>query len=144
MFDYEDLRQRLQAAGFDETHPIAISVLNLAVTLDNEQITKYNREIVFSLFSQYGLEQLNSIPLEDLEKTSWDDFDYGNTAVGAYVRVKPNAYDAKTGLKHNGRLGVLISMHSMRCKVKYIGDRVTTSMVHPMSNLETISRVYNR
>lgn len=144
MFDYEDLRKRLHVAGFDETHPIAVSVLNLAVTLDNEQLSHKDRELVFNLFSIYGIEQLKSIPSDILELTVWQDFDYGNTKIGDFVRVKQNAYDAKTAMRHNGKLGILISMHAMRCKVKYIGDRSTSNMVHPMSNLESINRVYNR
>lgn len=144
MFDYEDLRQRLEIAGFNETHPIAVSVLNLAVTLDNENLSIEQRKIVFDLFSDYGIQQLEELPLEDLKNTSWREFDYGNVVIGDFVRVKANAYTAETGLKHNGRLGILISMNAYRCKIKYIGNRIASTMIHPMSNLETIKKVYNR
>lgn len=140
-FDYDDLRERLALAGFLENPEVFQAVTNLAVVLDNEEISDTNRETVLKVFSQLALEQLNKLPKEFLSKSKWMPFDYGNVKKGEYVRVRFNAYDSDEGSKHNGRLGILIDMKAWRCKVQYIGMPQTEIMDHPMDNLESIRKV---
>lgn len=140
-FDYDDLKERLIVSGYTEDSEIHKTILRLAAVLDNEEISDLNRELVLELFSKTALDQLNELPLSFLSQNKWKVFDYGNVKKGDFVRVRYDAYDAPTGLKHNGRLGVLIDMKAWRCKVKYIGMPTDESMTHPMDNLESIRKV---
>jgi hypothetical protein len=140
-FDYDDLKERLIIAGFLENSEVFNAVTNLAATLDNEEISDINREIVLEIFSKTALEQINKLPKEFLSKNKWMIFDYGNVKKGDYVRVRYDAYDSPEGSKHNGRLGILIDMKAWRCKVQYIGMPQAETMVHPMDNLESIRKI---
>lgn len=140
-FDYDDLKERLIIAGYAEGSEVFKAITNLAIVLDNEEISDINREIVLELFSKTALDQINSLPKDFLSKNKWMIFDYGNVKKGDYVRVRYDAYDSITGAKHNGRLGILIDMKAWRCKVQYIGMPSVETMVHPMDNLESIRKV---
>lgn len=140
-FDYDDLSERLEAIGYSKESVIHTTILTLAATLDNEELNDSDKLSVLSLFSSEAISQLNELPFSVLSRTSWRDFDYGNTPIGAFVRVRKDAYDSNTGKKHNGKVGILKDMRARRCKVSYIGDTVTPIMEHPMENLETLSKV---
>ncbi len=140
-FDYDDLKERLILAGFSEGSEVFKAVNNLAIVLDNEEISETHRELVLEVFSKTALEQISSLPKEFLSQNKWMVFDYGNVKKGDYVRVRLNAYDSPIGVKHNGRLGILIDMKAWRCKVQYIGMPQVETMVHPMDNLESIRKV---
>lgn len=140
-FDYDDLKERLVIAGFKEDSEVFRAVCNLAIVLDNEEISDTSREVALEVFSKTALNQINSLPKDFLSKNKWMIFDYGNVKKGDYVRVRFDAYDSKTGAKHNGRLGILIDMKAWRCKVQYIGMPQVETMVHPMDNLESIRKI---
>lgn len=140
-FDQDDLKERLSMAGYPEDSEISRAVTKLAFVLDNEDLSDVHKELVLSLFNKTTLDQINALPLEFLSKNKWGPFDYGNVKKGEYVRVRYDAYDAETGQKHNGRLGILLDMKAWRCKVQYIGMSNEELMTHPMDNLESIKKV---
>lgn len=139
-FDYDDLAERLNLVGYPDGHNIFETILKLAVVLDNEELSDYERDLVLNLFSTTGLKQISSLPKDFLSKTKWKPFDYGNVKIGDFVRVSLDSYDSETGKKHNGRVGVLIDMRARRCKVKYIGLSTQEFMTHPMENLESLQK----
>jgi hypothetical protein len=140
-FDYDDLEERITQLGFNKDTPVFKSIAKLAAVLDQDELSDTEREIVLTLFSSKGLEQVNNLPKEVLSKTKWIPFDYGNVKIGDFVRVRFDAYDSDTGVKHNNRLGILVSMAAWRCKVQYIGIPGAELMPHPMEKLESLQKV---
>jgi hypothetical protein len=75
---------------------------------------------------------------------AWRDFDYGNVKLGEFVRIKPDAYDSPSGVRHNGLVGILAFMNGGKCTVKYIGLASGNSQPHPMEKLDSLKGGYNR
>lgn len=135
MFNYEGLSKRVRAAGYDGA--IHDAIVSVAVTVDKFDLTDEQKSVVLDFISSTGRAQLSALPQRLLD-AEWEDFNYGNVKIGDYVRVKPNAYDSKTGSVHNGLVGVLARASAHRFFVEYLGENVGTSQFHPESSLESL------
>lgn len=135
MFNYPELSKRVRAAGYDdEVHD---AIVSLAVTLDKYSLTDEQKSVVFEFISETGRTKLAALPEQVLD-ADWEDFNYGNVKIGDYVRVKPDAYDSRTGSKHNGLVGILAKASARRFYVAYLGLDVGTTMPHPESSLQSL------
>jgi len=141
--DHNGLREKLIALGYSGTHPDDESVIRAIVavrlTLDSLGISEAAQGAVYDLLSGTGWE---GFPVTTEE--SWQSFDYGNVKILDFVRVKPDAYDSESGIKHNGLVGTLIDMRGGQCTVKYLGLASRSSQRHPMEKLDSLKGVYNR
>lgn len=140
MLTYEEFERLISAVGLDDSKEKEV-LLALYATLAASGLTPGQARHVLEIFSSGGLQQLSSVPSRVLT-AQWQKFDYGNVKIGDFVRVKKGVYyDSDSGIKHEERIGVLVSMINYRCKVKYIGLHSGNIMVHPMKNLESMKRV---
>ena len=141
--DHDGLRAKLENVGYTglrETDESLIQALvAVQLTLKSFDLPEDAQRAVLDLLTAKGTEALKSAPEGD-----WDDFDYGNVQEGDFVRVKPDAYDTKTGSRHNGLVGVLESMRNGIATVRYIGLATNSKMRHPKENLDSLKGVYNR
>lgn len=135
MFEYNRLQELYSSIGFQPE--IVSALVSLATVLDKHGLTEEQKQTVYTLLSEAGNESVKSVP-EKVVAGEWRDFDYGNVKIGDYVRIKPDAYDSESGMKHNGRVGVLKHMAHNRCTVEYVGSDVGHSMSHPMTNLDSL------
>jgi len=144
--DFEGIREDLVALGYTGEHRDDESVIQglvaVHLTLETLELSKAAREAILDLLSATGREDLNNLP--DLSEESWQDFDYGNVRLFNLVRIKHDAYDSDTGVKHNGLVGVLTDMRGGQCTVKYIGLASRSSQRHPMEKLDSLKYGYNR
>lgn len=141
--DYDGLRAKLESIGYTglrETDESLIQALvAIQLTLKSFDLPEDAQRAVLDLLSSAGTEALKSAPEGD-----WIEFDYGNVQEGDFVKVKPDAYDSKTGSRHNGLVGVLESMRNGIATVRYIGLAANSKMRHPKENLYSLKGVYNR
>lgn len=141
--DFDGLRAKLEALGFDGTHKDDESVIQALVavhlTLESLNLSKDAERAILDLLSDTEWESL-----PDISESSWQDFDYGNVKLFDLVRVKPDAYDSDTGAKHNSLVGILTDMRGGQCTVKYIGLASRNSQRHPKEKLDSLKGVYNR
>lgn len=141
--DLDGLRAKLEALGYNGSHQDDESVIQALVavrlTLETLNLSEAARGAVLDLLTDPEWEEFPVLP-ED----AWVDFDYGNVKIFNYVRVKSDAYDSDTGVKHNGLVGILTDMRGGQCTVKYLGLTSRNSHRHPMSKLDSFKGVYNR
>lgn len=135
MFEYNKLQELYSAIGMQQE--VVKAMVSLAVVLDRQGLTQDQKTLVYNLLSEAGRDSLKQLPEKALAG-EWKDFDYGNVKIGDYVRVKVDAYDSPSGMKHNGRVGVLKYMTHNRCTVDYVGDELGNAMKHPMEMLESL------
>lgn len=142
MLSYEDFDSLIKIVGLEGSKEQE-ALLSLFATLAACDLSKEQARQVLEIFSTEGLQQLQDTP-EHVLKAEWrDDFYYGNVKIGDYVRVKQGVYpESETGARHEGRVGILISMVNYRCTVRYIGLHAGNTMIHPMKNLESMKREY--
>lgn len=141
--DIDGLRPLLASVGYDSDHvegdKIADAVVAVLLTLSTFDLSKDAERTVRNLLSTRAEADLGTLP-HQFSEDSWQEFDYGNVGVGAYVRVKKDAYDSETGAKHNGLVGRLLFMKSGYCSVEYIGLATGNTMKHPMDKLQSLKR----
>lgn len=144
MLNYSDhdIRPKLEALGYENSGAIVDAIAAVLMTLESHKLSKADQDVVFDLISKNGRLALAAVP--DWDNDSWQDFDYGNVSQGAFVRVKPDAYDSESGARHNGLVGVLQFMQSRVCTVDYIGLATGNSHKHPMEKLQSLKGAYNR
>jgi hypothetical protein len=144
--DFEDLREELVALGYTGEHRDDESVIQglvaVHLTLETLDVSEAAREAILDLLSATGRQDIASLP--DLSEESWQSFDYGNVKLFDLVRIKHDAYDSDTGVKHNGLVGILTDMRGGQCTVKYLGLASRSSQRHPMEKLDSLKGVYNR
>lgn len=141
--DSDGLRDKLISLGYDGSHEDDESVVQALVavrlTLESLKLSEGAQGAVLDL--------LRDTEWEDFPETtedSWQDFDYGNVQLFDFVRVKPNAYDSDSGVKHNSLIGILTDMRGGQCTVKYLGLASRNSHRHPKEKLDSLKGVYNR
>lgn len=141
--DLDGLRSKLEALGYNGSHKDDESVIQALVavrlTLETLDLSEAARGAVLDLLTDPEWEEF---PV--LTEDAWVDFDYGNVKIFSYVRVKSDAYDSDTGVKHNGLVGILTDMRGGQCTVKYLGLASRNSHRHPMNKLDSLKGVYNR
>jgi hypothetical protein len=135
MFEYNKLQELYASIGAQPE--VVTAMVSLAVVLDRQGLTADQKLLVYNLLSEAGRDSLKKVP-EKVVAGEWKDFDYGNVKIGDYVRVKPDAYDSPSGMKHNGRVGILKYMAHNRCTVDYIGEDLGNAMKHPMEMLDSL------
>lgn len=138
MYDLDYFTQRLITIGYGADTAVYKAVSDVLVVLGDTELTKEDMETAMNLISEYGREDIGTIPLYGFD--AWEPFNYGNVKLGEYVRVKENMYDSPTGAPHNGRVGVLLDVNSRRCTVRYLGMQQVSEMRHPIDNLLSIKR----
>lgn len=136
--DHEGLKAKLASIGYDEDSELVKAILAVHVTLSSYKLPPEDRSVALELLSKSGRKALESTP--SFDENSWRDFDYGNVKIGDFVRVKKDAYDSPTGVRHNGLVGVLKFMSNNQCSVEYIGLASGNTMKHPMGRLESLKR----
>ena len=140
MLTYEEFENLLKSIGLSDSKEQE-ALLALFATLAASELSEDQAKHVLEIFSLEGLQQLKNTP-ENVLNAEWKKFDYGNVKIGDFVRVRHGVYkDSETGVRHEGRIGVLVSMSNYRCRVRYIGLHAGTIIVHPMQNLESMKRV---
>lgn len=140
MLSYDDFDSLIRSVGLEGSKEQE-TLLSLFATLASSELTKEQAQQVLEIFSLEGLQELQNTPDKVLNATWRDDFDYGNVKVGDYVRVKKGSYaESTSGVQHEGRIGILISVLNYRCTVRYIGLHSGNRMIHPMKNLESMKR----
>lgn len=136
--NYKDLEAKLTMLGHTES--MVQATVSAVATIDKYDLSEDEKYAIYTLLSSSGLEALKSLP-EAVAQGQWGEFDYGNVALGDYVRVKKNAYTSESGVNHNGKVGRLARMHAGKCVVHYIGLDTGDNMTHPVSNLESLKMV---
>lgn len=141
--DLDGLRAKLESLGYSGSHKDDESVIQALVavrlTLETLNLSEAAQGAVMDLLTSTEWQEFPATT-ED----SWVDFDYGNVKLFNYVRVKSDAYDSDTGVKHNGLVGILTDMRGGQCTVKYLGLASRSSHRHPMNKLDSLKGVYNR
>lgn len=142
--DYEDLQSQLEAIGYDphskSSAKIIDSMIGMCLTLAEYDLSESELATALSLMQPESRLVMGAWA-QAHTGVLWSDFDYGNTKIGDYVRVKKDAYDSKSGETHNGLVGKLSHMRGGKCTVEYIGLGAGSTSYHPMNNLETIKLV---
>lgn len=142
--DYEELRGQLSSIGYGEetkeTKAIADAVVAVCLTLSEIDLELSSMSVVLQLLNPESRTIIESWHRAHSGEM-WADFDYGNTKIGDYVRIKKDAYDSVSGSKHNGLVGKLTHMRGGKCSVDYLGLAAGNSSQHPMEKLESIKRV---
>lgn len=139
MIDMGDFRNKMTIAGVETDSDLYNALSEAMVVLSAWNLSEADLKFGLSLISEYGLKQLDKLPL--IPEDAWVPFDYGNVRPGEFVKVAPNAYDSTTGAVHNNRLGVVIEVSGHRATVRYITDKVHTNMRHPISRLLSLKYV---
>lgn len=140
MLTYDEFDELTEAVGLSGSSEKE-ALLSLFATLAASNLSEEQARTVLEVFSLEGLQSLRDTP-ERVLKAQWEPFSYGNVKIGDYVKIKSGVYsDSQTGIKHEGRIGVLVSMFARRCRIRYIGLHAGTIMDHPMENLESMKRV---
>lgn len=144
--NFDGLREKLVSLGYNGDHADDESVIQALVavhlTLGTFELSEGAREAILDLLSTTGREAIDAFP--EITEDAWQDFDYGNVKLMSFVRVKRDAYDADTGAKHNGLVGILTTMRGGVCSVDYIGLASGSSQRHSMEKLDSLKAVYNR
>lgn len=141
MLSYDDFEHLVSSIGLEGSKEQE-ALLSLFATLSYSGLSEQQARQVLEIFSLEGLQQLEVTPSKVLE-CSWIPFDYGNVKIGDYVRVRKGVYgDSESGVRHEGRVGILIAMSNYRCSIRYIGLHMGNTMIHPMQNLESMKREY--
>lgn len=139
--DHKNLREILANIGYDGSHDedekIIEAIVEVSITLDRIKLSEEARKIVTDLVGREGDDAIRSV-MTFGEEAWMDEFDYGNDGVGAYVRVKKDAYDSPTGSRHNGLVGVVTSLRGHRADVRYIGLATGSTMKHSKENLQSL------
>lgn len=142
--DYENMRASLQSIGYSGEDPESYKILDAVVaaclTIAEFDLSEEALKTVLSLI-QSDSRLAISAWMRAKEGMLWEDFNYGNTTFGDYVRVKVDAYDSVSGTPHNGLVGILTQMSQGKCLVEYLGLAAGQSMYHPMENLESLKVV---
>jgi len=139
MIDLGDFRNKMTVAGVETDSDLYNALSEAIVVLSAWNLNEAELKFAMSLISEYGLEQLDNLPL--IPEDAWVPFDYGNARPGEFVKVAPNAYDSPTGSVHNNRLGIITEVSGHRASVRYITDEVHTNMRHPISRLLSLKYV---
>lgn len=141
--DHEGLRAKLDALGYNGSHKDDESVIQALVavhlTLESLELSEGARGAVLDLLTAHGWKAF-----PETTEDSWQSFDYGNVKLFDFVRVKSDAYDSESGVKHNGLVGLLTDMRGGQCTVQYLGLASRSSHRHPMEKLDSLKGVYNR
>lgn len=144
--DHENLRAKLVSLGYNGDHADDESVIQALVavhlTLQSFELSKDAQGAVLDLLSTTERAKIDAVP--EFPEDAWQDFDYGNVKIMDFVRVKRDAYDSDTGVKHNGLVGILLHMRGGVCTVEYIGLASRNSQRHSMEKLDSLKAVYNR
>lgn len=132
----ESLPERLESIGIKKSSPeVFDAVVELVMALRARNMSEQDLRLTLELVGS-GYDEIADYPLYDDE--SWMDFDYGNVKPGDYVKVKSNAYDSPTGIKHNNRVGRITNISGRRVHVRYLGTSRVSEMTHPIANLQTL------
>jgi hypothetical protein len=137
--DHANLRNELLALGYgdsEEHQKVVQALLAVHLTLAHAGLTQDAQNTVLDLLTTEGRKALAVTP--HYTEQDWRDFDYGNVKLGDFVRVKKDAYDAPSGARHNGLVGILKFMKGGHCTVEYIGLAAGNSQKHPMSKLDSL------
>lgn len=142
--DYENLRSKLKAIGYsgedEESKKILDAVVATSLTISGFKLSGSSLNTVLELL-QTNSKMVVDAWTKDHADALWEDFNYGNTTFGDYVRVKLDAYDSISGAVHNGLVGKLTQMSGGKCLVEYLGLAAGNSMTHPMENLDSLKVV---
>jgi hypothetical protein len=68
----------------------------------------------------------------------WADAQPGEIAKGNRVRVKPDAYDDRIGVMHNGRQGRVVTLRNGKIGVVYDGENPDTAPQHEVWALQKL------
>lgn len=140
VLSYEEFDELIEAVGLSGSSEKE-ALLSLFATLAASNLDDEQARTVLEIFSLEGLQSLQDTP-EKVLKAQWEPFSYGNVKIGDFVKIKSGIYsDSQTGIKHEGRIGVLVSMTNYRCRIRYIGLHAGNIMDHPMENLQSMKRV---
>lgn len=126
-------REKLKSLGI--SGKLLDVLLELRAVIDLHGLSEHESSQLLDIISSTGMEEVNKLSL--LSEDSWGDFEYGNTIPGDYVRVRPDSYDSITGHKHNGRVGKITNISGRRVRIRYLGIKQSSSMDHPISNLQS-------
>lgn len=144
--NHDGLRDKLESIGYTGLRETDESVIQALVavhlTLQTFDLPKAAQGAVLDLLSGSGRQALADAPA--FGEDDWISFDYGNVRIGDFVRIKTDAYDSETGMRHNGLVGVLLEMTRGICTVKYLGLAANNQARHPMEKLDSVKGVYNR
>lgn len=139
MGDLSGFLESITNSGVEEGSDLYNALSDAYIALAFWNLDPISMDRALNLISEYGLSDLERTPI--IPEDSWVEFDYGNVKIGEYVMVAKDAYDSITGMKHNGRLGVLIGMSGHRGTVRYIAEKEHSEMRHPMDKLRSIDYV---
>lgn len=144
--DHDGLRAKLVSLGYNGDHAddetVIQALVAVSLTLESFNLSEGAREAILDLLSTTGRQSISTVP--EMPEDAWQSFDYGNVKLMDFVRVKRDAYDSETGVKHNGLVGILTSMRGGVCTVEYVGLASRSSQRHSMEKLDSLKGVYNR
>jgi len=129
----DEILSKVEYLGFSKNDPIYKALYDILLVLDSSDLSSEDTSILLELLSGTSLEELNQLK----EVSEWGEFDYGNAKIGSLVRVKDNVYDSSTGLRHNGRVGFILSISGRKCRIRYAGTRGSSGLAHPIDNLQS-------
>lgn len=142
--DYQNLQKQLESLGYDpvgkESSKIIKAVIAACLSLAEAGLSKESLKTALNLLQPDSRMAMDAW-FREHEEVQWGEFDYGNTKIGDFVRVKKDAYDSSSGEPHNGLVGKLTYMRNGKCTVEYIGLGAGNSSFHPMEKLESMKRV---
>lgn len=141
--DYSAIFRELEKAGYftdgDYGTTVSDAIFKLFATLDSSELEPADRIAVGHLFSTLVTSDFH-LGNETDERSEWKQFYLGSVRPGEVVRIKKDAYDSPSGMRHNGLVGVFTSARAGRCMVNYYGRRDGKSHEHAPDNLEVLKK----